>query len=164
MPPAQAAAPRAIEDFIPEDVESSFGGATGDLWSDSAEPAFGQDEVARASTADDRPDTEGQAAGAKEGQGARPERHAPRERSGGRQRGGAARGAPTSPTHVAGDTVEGRAFARLQELFPGRVLEVSPLRPVAATGEQAEEAAGTTEEYGAGYDGAEEPDPPGSDE
>ncbi len=77
---------------------------------------------------------------------------------------GAARATPASPTHVASDTVQGRAFARLQELFPGRVLEVSPLRPAAAMGEQAEEATGTNEERGAGYDGAEEPDLPGSDE
>ena len=157
--PHPAAPQRAIEDLIPEDVESSFGGATGDLWSDSAESLFDQDEVAAVAPVEEQPDTEAPAR-------ARPERHAPPGRSGDRQRGrGQARATTASPTHVASDTVEGRAFARLQELFPGRVLEVNPLKPVApAAGEQAEEAAGTTGGFGAGYDGGEEPEPPRSDE
>ncbi len=178
-PPAapESAPGRPIEDLIPDDVESSFGGATGDLWSDSADPLFGTagttdpDGYAEADMAEEAPGPRG--APEPGAQPDAPARGVPKSRRGAktpatehRSRQSTAAGSTRSAGAAVStsDTVEGKAFARLQELFPGRVLEVTPLKPAAETNEQADEAVGTTEEYVAGYDDVEEPDPPGSDE
>ncbi|MDT3682346.1 MAG: hypothetical protein ROY82_07715 [Truepera sp.] len=72
------------------------------------------------------------------------------------------RSAGASPA-VASDTPEGKAFAEVQTLFPGRVLEVVALRP--GRGEEAAPTAseGTDDAFTAGYDVRDEQDGPGDD-
>ncbi len=124
-----------VQDLIPDDVESSLGGATGDLWEDAyatADPAPSGNEA----PVEVRPAKAPKA-------GTRPTPRTAPKRS--------ARPA-FAREMVASDTEQGKAFAEVQELFPGRVVEVVALQPESDQ-EGPQGAAEVTEvELTAGYD------------
>jgi len=64
---------------------------------------------------------------------------------------------------VASDTPEGKAFAEVQALFPGRVLEVVALRPGRDEEAQQPAAEGTDDGFTAGYDDRDEQGGQGDD-
>lgn len=148
-------------DLIPDDVVSSAGGGTGDLWGEPwgeppVEPWEDEARTPRAaavSTADP-------AAGPAAAPAAAPAqtRAAGRARSAAKRQGGGARSerrGATGSAHGRGpvdsDTPQGKAFAEVVALFPGRVIEVLPLgRPPdtddKGTGDETEAP------FAAGYD------------
>jgi hypothetical protein len=137
-----------LSDLIPPDVVSSAGGATGDLWDeawddgrpspDTEAPAPGS-EPARAT-----------AAAAVQRGTSEPKRQPPTSRP----RRKAAAGAPRafSAGSVASDTPQGKAFAEVVELFPGRVVEVRPLRRGGDDDDQKGGGDETEPTFAAGYD------------
>lgn len=148
-------------DLIPDDVVSSAGGGTGDLWGEpwgeppvepwedeartpraaavsTADPAAGPAAAPAAAPAQTRAAGRARSAAKRQGGGARSER-----------RGAAGSAHGRGP--VDSDTPQGKAFAEVVALFPGRVIEVLPLgRPPdtddKGTGDETEAP------FAAGYD------------
>lgn len=114
-----------------------MGGSTGDLWTDLDEldvpPSLPQQEPQR------------------EAPGAAPRTPSARARQ------------PRPAERTAFMTSRSPAFARLQELFPGHVLEVRPLREQPEETEPEAGTAATVPDLGAGYDVAEEPEASGDE-
>lgn len=151
-------APAEVTDFIPEDVDSSFGGATGDLWADDGSdelPAVGggapvddeSPELATPSQSSTQVRSSSRTAPA-----ARPAPSRAGERP---PRGGSKPPAiqpAFEPKTVSSDTPQGKAFAELVALFPGKVIEVVPLRQAADTGDESDAQSATEAAFADGYD------------
>lgn len=146
-PPQPRPTLHELDDIIPADVESSFGGSTGDLWED-AYPAAAAAPIA--------PQGDGEAVEIFPTQ-------APPEAAAAPRRPATTGRSPAAATAalLGSDTPEGKAFAQLVELFPGQVVEVRPLAQEADEG--AEDGDATEAGFGSGYDDATGAEPDAED-